>query len=65
MLTIYDLKQQQMLQQPDFMALTKDYDTFYGVSFVGSFKIIEQLLLPNFKTIKLILGMEDQKRDKI
>ncbi|MFR5662242.1 hypothetical protein ACLOC1_06315 [Limosilactobacillus mucosae] len=37
------------------------YDTLSGVSFVGSFKIIEQELLPRFKQIKLILGMEDQK----
>lgn len=33
------------------------YDTLSGVSFVGSFKIIEQELLPRFKQI---LGMEDQ-----
>ena len=37
------------------------YDTLSGVSFVGSFKIIEQELLPRFKQIKQILGMEDQK----
>lgn len=36
------------------------YDTLSGVSFVGSFKIIEQELLPRFKQIKQILGMEDQ-----
>ena len=36
------------------------YDTLSGVSFVGSFKIIEQELLPCFKQIKQILGMEDQ-----
>ena len=61
MLTIYDLKKQTMLTQPEFFDLTTAYDTLSGVSFVGSFKIIEQELLPRFKQIKLILGMEDQK----
>lgn len=61
MLTIYDLKKQTMLKDPEFFDLTKGYDTLSGVSFVGSFKIIEQELLPRFKQIKLILGMEDQK----
>jgi DNA polymerase-3 subunit delta len=49
-----------MLTQPEFFDLTTAYDTLSGVSFVGSFKIIEQELLPRFKQIKLILGMEDQ-----
>ena len=39
MLSIYDIKQQRMLDQPDFLALIDDYRTFAGVSFVGSFKI--------------------------
>ncbi|WP_270362169.1 hypothetical protein [Limosilactobacillus mucosae] len=46
-----------MLTQPEFFDLTMAYDTLSGVSFVGSFKIIEQELLPRFKQI---LGMEDQ-----
>lgn len=50
-----------MLTQPEFFDLTMAYDALSGVSFVGSFKIIEQELLPRFKQIKLILGMEDQK----
>lgn len=61
MLTVYDLKNQQMLQQPNFWDLTTGFDSFRGVSFVGSFKIIENELLPRFKTIKLILGMEDNR----
>lgn len=61
MLSIYDIKQQRMLDQPDFLALIDDYRTFAGVSFVGSFKIIEQELLPRFKQVDLILGMEDRK----
>ena len=60
MLTIYDLKKQTMLTQPEFFDLTMAYDTLSGVSFVGSFKIIEQELLLRFKQIKQILGMEDQ-----
>ena len=47
-----------MLTQPEFFDLTMAYDALSGVSFIGSFKIIEQELLPRFK---LILGMEDQK----
>ncbi|MCH3922839.1 phospholipase D family protein [Limosilactobacillus sp.] len=61
MLTIYDLKKQQMLYQPDFFELIKGYDHFAGVSFVGSFKIIEKQLLPRFSQIELILGLEDQR----
>lgn len=38
-----------------------DYSSFKGVSFVGSFKIIEEKLLPNFRQINLILGMEDSQ----
>lgn len=49
-----------MLTQQEFFDLTMAYDTLSGVSFVGSFKIIEQELLPRFKQIKQILGMEDQ-----
>ncbi|NRO23165.1 phospholipase D family protein [Lactobacillus helveticus] len=64
MLTIYDLKNNVMLKQPDFFKLVEGFDTFEGVSFVGSFKIIEQELLPRFNQINLILGMEDQKTGK-
>ena len=64
MLTIYDLKNNVMLKQPDFFKLVEGYDSFKGVSFVGSFKIIEKELLPRFKQIDLILGMEDQKTGK-
>ncbi|MFJ6942236.1 MAG: hypothetical protein ACIRZV_05410 [Limosilactobacillus mucosae] len=46
-----------MLTQPEFFDLTMAYDALSGVSFIGSFKIIEQELLPRFKQI---LGMEDQ-----
>lgn len=46
MLTIYDLKHNTMLYQPDFFDLINDFDRFSGVSFVGSFKIIERQLLP-------------------
>lgn len=46
MLTIYDLKNNVMLKQPDFFKLVEGYDSFKGVSFVGSFKIIEKELLP-------------------
>ncbi len=53
-----------MLKQPDFFKLVEGFDTFEGVSFVGSFKIIEQELLPRFNQINLILGMEDQKTGK-
>ena len=42
MLTIYDLKNNVMLKQPDFFKLVEGYDSFKGVSFVGSFKIIEK-----------------------
>lgn len=61
MLSIYDLNNQVMLKDSDFFSLTNGFDTFSGVSFVGSFKILEKELLPRFKNIKLILGMEDQK----
>lgn len=64
MLTIYDLKNNVMLKQPDFFKLVEGYDSFKGVSFVGSFKIIEKELLPRFNQIDLILGMEDQKTGK-
>lgn len=59
MLTVYDLKKQEMLTQPNFWDLIADYDCFSGVTFVGSFNLIEKYLLPRFKQIKLILGMED------
>lgn len=65
MLTIYDLKNKVMLNQPDFFNLVEGFDSFKGVSFVGSFKIIEKELMPRFKQIDLILGMEDQKLVKI
>nr|WP_297820563.1 phospholipase D family protein [uncultured Lactobacillus sp.] len=61
MLTIYNLNENQMLERPKFFDLIKKYDTFSGVSFVGSFNIIENLLLPNFQQINLILGLEDRK----
>lgn len=61
MLSIYDLNNQVMLKDSDFFSLTNGFDTFSGVSFVSSFKILEKELLPRFKNIKLILGMEDQK----
>ena len=64
MLTVYDLKNNIMLEQPDFFELVQGYDYFKGVSFVGSFKIIDQKLLPQFKQIDLILGMEDDKTEK-
>jgi hypothetical protein len=64
MLTIYDLKNKVMLNQPDFFNLVEGFDSFKGVSFVGSFKIIEKELMPRFKQIDLILGMEDQKTGK-
>ena len=35
MLTIYDLKKQTILTQPEFFDLTTAYDTLSGVSFVG------------------------------
>lgn len=61
MLRIYDLKNQQMLTKPDFGKLTEGFVSFRGVSFVGSFKVIEQELLPRFQQVKLILGMEDRQ----
>lgn len=61
MLTIYDLKNNTMLSQPDFFDLVTGFDHFAGVSFVGSFKIIEQKLLPRFKQVDLVLGLEDQR----
>lgn len=61
MLTIYDLKHNTMLYQPDFFGLINDFDRFSGVSFVGSFKIIERQLLPRFKQVDLVLGLEDQR----
>lgn len=61
MLRIYDLKNQQMLTKPDFWKLTEGFVSFRGVSFVGSFKVIEQELLPRFQQVKLILGMEDRQ----
>ena len=61
MLAVYDLKNQRMLNHPDFWELVTGFDSFYGVSFVSSFKIIENGLLPRFKTVKLILGMEDNR----
>ncbi|MGQ5708718.1 phospholipase D family protein [Lactobacillus sp. PSON] len=61
MLTIYDLNNQKMIEKPDFFELIADYSSFKGVSFVGSFKIIEEKLLPNFRQINLILGMEDSQ----
>ena len=61
MLTIYDLKHNTMLYQPDFFDLINDFDRFSGVSFVGSFKIIERQLLPRFKQVNLVLGLEDQR----
>lgn len=64
MLTVYDLKNNIMLEQPYFFELVQGYDYFKGVSFVGSFKIIDQKLLPQFKQIDLILGMEDDKTEK-
>lgn len=64
MLTIYDLKNKVMLNQPGFFNLVEGFDSFKGVSFVGSFKIIEKELMPRFKQIDLILGMEDQKTGK-
>ncbi|MBM7635517.1 phospholipase D family protein [Streptococcus saliviloxodontae] len=60
MLIIYDMNQQSVLKIT-FQELLKDYTFFKGVSFVGSFKIIEELLLPQFQQIDLILGMEDGK----
>ena len=41
MLAVYDLKNQRMLNHPDFWELVTGFDSFYGVSFVSSFKIIE------------------------
>lgn len=64
MLRIYDLKNQQMLTKPDFWKLTEGFVSFRGVSFVGSFKVIEQELLPRFQQVKLILGMEDRQTDQ-
>lgn len=61
MLAIYDLNHHEMLKAPDFWALTDGFTSFRGVSFVGSFKIIEEELLPRFKKVDLILGMEDQQ----
>lgn len=61
MLRIYDLKNQQMLTKPDFWELTEGFVSFRGVSFVGSFKVIEKELLPRYQQVKLILGMEDRQ----
>lgn len=61
MLTIYDLKHNTMLYQPNFFDLINGFDQFSGVSFVGSFKIIERQLLTRFKQVNLILGLEDQR----
>ena len=61
MLTVYDLKNQRMLTQPNFWKLVSGYEQFSGVTFVGSFQIIEKHLLPQFKQVNLILGMEDQR----
>lgn len=65
MLNIYDLNQQVMLGKPDFFSLLEGYETFKGVSFVGDFKIIEQKLLPRFKQVDLVLGLEDQKTSQV
>lgn len=61
MLTVYDLKNQRMLTQPNFWKLVSGYEQFSGVTFVGSFQIIEKHLFPQFKQVNLILGMEDQR----
>lgn len=60
MLTIFDLNDRQVVSHPDFFAMLDGYDTFKGVSFVSDFRIIEQELLPRFKQVDLILGLEDQ-----
>lgn len=61
MLTIYDLKKHTMLPPTSFFDLIDGFDRFSGVTFVGSFKILEQQLLPRFKQIDLVLGLEDQR----
>ena len=61
MLTIYDLNEQRMLNQPDFFSLLDGYDYFAGVSFVSSFKVIDQELLSRFEQVNLILRLEDQQ----
>lgn len=50
-----------MLTNPDFFTLLDGFNTFKGVSFVSSFKIIEEELLPRFKQIDLVLGLEDSQ----
>lgn len=64
MLRIYDLKNQQMLTKPDFWELTEGFVSFRGVSFVGSFKVIEKELLPRYQQVKLILGWRTGKPAK-
>ena len=61
MLSIYDFKEQKMLAAPDFWRLTTGFDSFKGVSFVGSFAVIEKELLPRFSQVDLVLGLEDRK----
>lgn len=50
-----------MTPQANFWDLVTGYETFSGVSFVGSFKILEEELLPRFRQVNLVLGMEDRK----
>lgn len=57
MVLIYDINQQQELSET-FLEVVKPYKHFKGVSFVGSFKVLEEIL-GQFETVSLILGMED------
>lgn len=50
------------IEDINFKELIKGFKSFKGVSFVGKYKIIEEILLPNFEQVDLILGLEDEKK---